>query len=263
MSMRTQIHDAVDEVAPPAPSLERSVTAFVLANDHDRRSLTHGRRAASWPIRFRGMATLVAAVLVLLLVGGTLIGIQIWRNGMNRESSPAGSLNQSELHGLEARPIVLPVVQPGAPCPYTQIVGGGLVQGDGPVYLLSASTVATTNQGDWFAPTLYYAAKRPGVVLVRGRDLVTNQPLVFAQFSYGPSGVIVAGPSLGTDLVNKKVQLHPEAVVPDSWHQPANEDLILMFAVPRATLCWGFQFDGPDFTETYVNGWDSKWSTSG
>ena len=42
--------------------------------------------------------------------------------------------------------------------------------------------------------------------------------------------------------------------------KPLHQQLIVMFAIPRATLCWAFQFDGPGFTETIVWGWDDAQS---
>lgn len=258
MSLRTDLKDAIDEVTPPAPALESRVKELVVADGRNRRVSVGLRRHYPWNYGFRGIAAMVAAALVLVLIVGVVAGGRFLRDWANGESSQAYSVNQSELRSLESRPFVLPELQPGAACPYTDVSDGLPVRGNGPVYLINASTVGRTNRGDWFEPTFYYQGQRPGIVLVRARDLVTDQRFVFAQSSR-QSGAIATGPALGTDQLNGyKIQLHPEAALPDPWQQqPVTQELKVMFAVPRATLCWGFQFDGPGFSETYVNGWDT------
>jgi hypothetical protein len=267
VSLRTDIQDAIDKVTPPAPGLEHQVRALVAADGKDRRVSLHAHRRSVWGNGFRSSGALVAAGLVVALMAGIVIGGRLARDVGNGQPSQAGSINLSELHSLEAKPLLLPALQPGEACPYTLNHSNYLgtpVEANGPVYLLWGGTLGTSGQGDWMESQLAYTASREGPVLVRGRDLNTNQPFVFSQFSYGPSAVIVAGPVLGTDRLNlQTIQLHPEAVLLDPWHrQPVDRKgtmplPILMFPNPVSTLCWGFQFDGPGFSETYVNGWDT------
>jgi len=261
MSLRDQITGALDDVTPPAPTLERRVTAFVFADKRDRDMLRHGSGRAPSTNRFRGMAAVVAAGLVVALLAGIAIGGRLGRDLGNAESPQRYTIDQSQLHSLESRPLLLPTLAPGAKCPFSPTVpstGTDTVVGTGPVYAINSWYVSRTNQVDWVAFAFYYVAQRPGLVLVRAGDLHVNQAFVFSQYSLIDSGAIATGRLLGTDrLLDRPIQLHPEAVLKDPWHlQPANQQLVVMFAIPRATLCWAFQFDGPGFTESIVEGWD-------
>ncbi len=263
MSLRNQIKGALDDVAPPAPTLEHRVTAFVLADKRDRGMLLNGRRRAPATNRFRGMAALVAAGLVVALMAGIVIGGRLGRDLGNAEPQKSYTIDQSELHSLESRPLLLPTLAPGATCPYSPTVRSNLpnsVVGTGPVYAFNSWYVERTNEVDWVAFAFYYLAQQPGLVLVRAGDLHTSQAFAFSQYPVLDSGAIATGSLLGTDrLMDKTIQLHPEAVLKDPWHlQPANQQLVVMFAIPRATLCWAFQFDGPGFTESIVDGWDDR-----
>jgi hypothetical protein len=256
-NLRRDIHSAFEVIEPPLGGMPERVVQTVLADKRRRRK----ERMVS---RLRISLALVAALLLVAVIAAAAM---TWNSLHN--VSPAGGFRmtpqqQTELNVLEARPFVLPTIQQGAACPYTALSSDGTAAGTGagggPVFKVTDVTVGTTNRGDWFAPTLFYVARSPGLVLVRGRDLVTNQQLVFAQYSLGQSAVVATGQLLGTDQLNgKKIQLYPEAVVPDQSRTPqnSNADLIPMFAVPRPTLCWGLQWDGPGFSGTFVNGWDT------
>jgi len=267
MSLRTDIKDAIDDVTPPALGLENRVRAMVLADGKERRVSVHVGRRSPWNIRFRGMGALAAAALVVVLIAGLVIGGRVWRDAANGNLGQASSINQSDLHKLESKALVLPVLLPGGVCPFSpdtrQLGMQGTVLGDGPVYMYDAWALGTTvQQGDWGAFAFYYVAKDPGIVLVRAGDLATRQAFPFAQYSDGTTGAVAAGPVLGTDRLNgETIRMHPEAVLQDpSRLKPLNQQLIVMFAIPRATLCWAFQFDGPGFTETIVWGWDDAQS---
>ncbi len=267
MSLRTDIQDAIDKVTPPAPGLEHQVRALVAADGKDRRVTLHAHRRSVWGNGFRSSGALMAAALVVALMAGIVIGGRLARDADNGQVSQASSINPSELQSLESNPLLLPVLQPGQACPLTENHSNYLgtpVDANGPMYVLWGPSLGNSDQGDWLEAQLAYTASREGSVLIRGRDLYTNQPFVFTQFSLGPSAVIAAGPVLGTDRLNlKTIQVHPEAVLQDPWHrQPVDRKgtmplPILMFPIPVSTLCWGFQFDGPGFSETYVNGWDT------
>ncbi|HEV2415366.1 MAG TPA: hypothetical protein VGX27_11195 [Candidatus Dormibacteraeota bacterium] len=264
MSLRTDIQDVVNQVTPPAPGLESQVRTLIVADGKRRSVSLHSQRRSAWAGGFRRTGALVAAALVFTLVVGLVIGVRLARDVGNGQLSQASSISQSELRGLESRPNVLPRLRPGAACPYSlgtsevhDLHLKGAVIGQGPVYAYGAWKVGTTGQGDWTAFAFYYVAERPGLVLVRAGDLATNQPFVFAQDRQ--SAAIATGRVVGTDrLLGKTIQIYPEAVLLDPWHREgANEQLVVMFAIPRATLCWGFQFDGPGFTQTIVDGWDT------
>jgi hypothetical protein len=263
MSLRSEIRDAIDEIATPAPWLEDSVESFVRRED-GRRAHRRSLSIWGWEASRRQTIGLIAAAMVVMLTATLVIGGRLWHERGNGEPSEAASIHQSDLSTLESSPLRLPSIQPGAACPFTPdyspaSVGPGPVTGRGHVVVHALWFMGTTDRGNWTTAWFDYAAPGPGVVLVRAKDLATNQPLVFAQDPRVESGAIAAGPVLGTDqLSGMTIQVRPEAVLIDPWHlRPANQVLQVMFAIPRATLCWGFQFDGTGFHETYVNGWDS------
>ena len=272
MSLRTELRDAIDEVTPPALGLESRVRAMVLADGRDRRVSVHVGRRFGWNLGFRGMAALVAAALVVVLIAMVVIGGRLWRDSGNGNVGQASSINHSELRNLESKPLLLPVLQPGAACPFTpdpiQSVGQSAA-GNGPVYLLEGGFIGRTNHGDWLQVHLAYVAERSGLVLVRGRDLSTGEPFVFTQIWLGLNGAAAAGPVLATDQLNgEPIEVRPEAVLLDPSHLVNKEGvvtpMVMTFAIPRTALCWGLQFDGPgDFAETYVNGWDTPEDKAG
>lgn len=256
MSLRMQIHDAIDEIAPPAPALEQTVTDYVFAGQkaHCPR---HGRWV--WTRRLRGLTTLAAAALVVVLVSGLFVAGRIWRD----LNAPAPTINQAALKGLESRPLQLPVVPSGAACPVTRAALNekfGMVIGSGPVYLSDYEIGEKTDWGYWISLTFIYDARSPGLVLVRAMDLQGTGEMAFAQYPLAPTGVTAVGSVMGTDqVVNHRVTLRSEAVFQDAAHTPAigkqgkrPELIVLAGERVGGSPCVGFQFDGPGFTETFV-----------
>jgi hypothetical protein len=257
MSLRSQLHDALDEVTPPAPALESKVENFVLARDRGRGILVrHGR--GPWTRRFRGTLTALAAVLVVVLIGGVFFGGRYWRD----LNAPPATVDQSELKGLEARPLSFPTVAPGAQCPVSRIKlqQYGLAVGDGPVYYWDSDVQTITQWGRWKALSLGYNVTAPGLVLIRIKDLQTTDAVVaFAQFPLGPSGVIATGSVLGSDqAIDRTLQMRREAIIQDPSHTKRDKQgnlppLKVMLGVSaNASGCVGFQIDGPNFTERFI-----------
>jgi len=260
MSLRTELRDAIDEVTPPAPTLESQVTTFVLK--HDRRRATtvvHGHSRSLWTKPFRGTLTMVAAALIVVLIGALVLGGRYLRD----MSAPPQTISQTELKSLEGRPLQFPVVGPGSPCPASPIAlrDPGVVIGDGPFYMASADTWVSTDMGRWVAIQFDYDVRKNGLVLIRIKDLQSAQTtVVFAQYPLGPSGVIAAGSVLGTDhALDRTLQLRREALVQDPSHtKPINAQgwlppLKVMLGLPKTgSGCVGFQIDGPGFSENFV-----------
>jgi hypothetical protein len=255
MSLRSQIQRAIDDVAPPAPMLERQVRAFVLSDEGDRKHLIPRRQP-----RWVAPLGLIAAALVLALVAGLFIGGRFWRT---QNAAPA-TISQNELKSLEGRPLVYPSVIAGAPCPTTAPTlnqGLGMVVGAGPVYLVNGDVY---EQGDWgYWVNLgfsYYPVTSLGAVLIRASDLKADSQVAFANYPLAPTAINAAGPVLGTaDVVNHHVQLRAEAAFPDPWHaKPIDKkgdipNLYVLFGMQRGSSgCVGFQIDGPNFTENFV-----------
>jgi hypothetical protein len=222
MSLRAEITQALDDVITPAPMLERTVTAYVFADRRDRKVLTIGRRRLPWMRTLRGGAALAAALLVVALIAGLILGGRILRDF---HSTPAPAINQGELKKLEARPLLtMPAMRSDGACPTGPVAEnfmGGYATGDGPMRLILGYPV-TTFQTSWGTWTQTYFLVRPstkGLFLVRARDLKSTEAVYFAgnlsgvadaQFGRAILGGIVAG----QDHVNGQLaELHPELVI--------------------------------------------------
>ena len=248
MSLRSQIHNAIDEVAPPAPTLERRVRAFLLTDGRDRKRERPQRQP-----RWVAPLGLIGAALVLALVAGLFIGGRFWRT----QNAPPSTVNQNDLKSLENRPLNYPTVAAGAPCPDTPKTlnsNYGIVIGSGPVYVVNGEVYESGEWGHWTA--LYFAGDRQtGLVLIRARDLQSNAEVAFAQYPLGPTGLVAAGRVLGTaHVVNHKVTLRSEATgpVPIPKGVPYPAYIVLFGMQTGSSGCIGFQVDGSGFTENFV-----------
>jgi hypothetical protein len=272
VSLRSEIHAAIDEVARPAPALAREVLDFVRADG--RRRFQAPRRAIRWSYRMRPAGALVAAALVVALIATLIVGGRVWRDlgDPNNSTSPAG---QAQLGKLHARPLHLPVVQPGAACPdgpYSNVVSGSggppLALGVGPAYVYVGARTPSS-WGTYFDLELFVEPQISGLVLVRGYYLDTRLPVVFA-------GDSAAGKLVYEDTVTSEdpvtgdntlvtVDQRPELVLEPSHQdtQPEQGGLRLshdpfkvwwawLAVVKGATPCLGLQIDGPGFSEVVV-----------
>ena len=79
MSLRNEIRAAIDDVTPPAPALQQKVEAVVMADDRDRVARPH-RSSTRWTRSFRGPMSLVAAALLVVLIGGLVVGGRLLRD---------------------------------------------------------------------------------------------------------------------------------------------------------------------------------------
>lgn len=270
MSLRAQINDALEDVTPPAPALESNVTAYVFADQRQRRILVVTRRLRPRTARFRGMQAMVAALLALALIGGLIFGVRLLSA---LHSSPAPAVNQGELKKLEARPLVaMPAMPSTGQCPVGPLgtdfvngpaVGTGLMRSFG-----GAPAVYSSKWGTWHLSYFVVNPTARGLFLIRARDLQSGKP---AFFSGNLSGVedpgmgraVLAGAVAGRDEVNGVVvQLHPELVVnasarSDSATNPTIAPLWTAYVgyPTGASGCIFFQVDHDDSTETYVFGY--------
>ena len=262
MSLRSQIQAAVDEVAPPAPDLERKVKAFVLADTSERKALRRRPRTSPWAYRFQGAAGLVAAAVVVALIAGVVLGGRIWRD-MN--STPS-TINPTQLKGLEARHLNFTTVARGAACPTTALTLNpdlGMVVGGGPVYVGNRDVFESGSWGFWVAVGFASSGQTPGLVLLRAKDLQSDSQVAFAHYPLAPTAITAVGRALGSDELSDgstKVQLRSEAVFqdpPGPWHPGqaggAPAELVVLLGMQSGSSgCIGLQIDGPDFTENLV-----------
>jgi hypothetical protein len=222
MSLRAEITDALDDVITPAPMLERTVTAFVFANARDRKVLKLRRRRAPWSISSRAFTAMVAAALVLAIIGGLIVGGRLLRD---LHSSPAPAINQGELKKLEARALLpLPAMPSDGACPVGPVAEnymGGFATGDGPMRLILGYpwTMFRTSWGIWTQTYFLASPTTKGLFLVRARDLKSGEAVYFAGNLSGIADAqfgraILGGTAAGHDQVNgQRADLRPELVI--------------------------------------------------
>ena len=265
MSLRAHIHNAVDEVAPPAPQLASRVVAFIDAGGRPRRAAIVRRRWA-WGLS-RGLS-LTAAVMVVVLLVAVFAGGRLWRDWNSYRAQQA---LQSQLTPLEARPWSVPSIQAGAECPAGPIrqmpadAPGGArpMTGKGPLYAQTSSfDLYVTAWGTW--TTTYYLAdpKSAGLILVRSRDLVTGQTVLFADGPYEdvahndghPHGTLVQSDAVqGQPIHGYDELLFDASQGTASGAKNGYFAAVVLIGYPGgASGCIGYQVDGPDFTETFV-----------
>jgi hypothetical protein len=264
MSLRAEIHTAIDDVSPPAPMLASQVGAYVLA--HDR--VTQQRPRHRWTMPLRGMVAALAAALVVVLFAGLVLGGRVWRDWNGTPAGPI-QISHAQLKALEDRPLNLPVVQPGTACRVGPLVNtpkesalGPLTYGDGhgPLYAEGTGDRYTTSWGTYILTDYVVRPPFRGLILIRARDLQTNQVVVFAHnplfndfYPSMPSGDVV-----GSDLVlERQVQLYTELAIetenmyraPGNWWPIA----VTLQGFPKGSSgCIGFQVDSPSFAEHFV-----------
>jgi hypothetical protein len=271
MSLRAEIRDAIDDVIPPAPTLERTVTAYVYADHRDRKVLRIGRRRALDIRSYKGAAALAAAFLVIALIGGLILGGRLLRD---LHSTPVPAINQGELKKLEARPLLpLPAMPPDGVCPAGPVAEnfmGGFATGDGPMRLILGYPVTTfrTSWGTWTQTYFLVSPTTKGLFLVRARDLKSGDTVYFAGNLSGIADAqfgraILGGKTAGQDQVNgQRTDLRPELVINAS----APSDFVKTPSKPplwgayvgfsgAASGCISFQVDYDGSPETFVYGY--------
>lgn len=251
MSLRTDIHSAFDEVAPSTFGLPERVVETLASGSPGR----PGRNR--WLVRLRTPLSLVAMFVLLAVVAAVLVGgrvVQDWN--AFRTTAPAGG-GPSELAQLQARPMQAPLLRAGEACPETPLNPGDLfpsgLYGAGPTYIAGGSSFSDT-WGTYWLLAAVTTGEHSGLLLVRGQDLRTGQPVIFV-------GSWASGPVLSTDLVNGKQSPQRLDLVLDRSHPPQN-------MIHAGTVTWGFtaglakgssgctawQLDTTDGTELIVTG---------
>ena len=242
-NLRRDIHSAFDVIEPSLGGMPERVVQTVLA---ERNGLLRKERMV---YRLRISLALVAAVLVVAVGAAAVI---TWNSLHNSNISPAG-VGLTSVQQLEARPLTLPTVKSASDCPEsprdTSRSAPGYQYGTGPVYA-DGGPETGTNWGHYWDVIWYAAPNLKGPVIVRGRDLMTNdRRVVFV-------GRNAAGPVIGTDTAPNTGAQHTELVL-DAGHPQLRASLsnygywqIRQGMSNGWVGCVGFQIDGPNFTET-------------
>jgi hypothetical protein len=245
VSLRTQIHSAFDEVAPPTFGMPERVVQTVLTENNSR------RRKERVMLRLRVPLALVAAFMLVALVVGVLIGgrlMQDW-NAL-RNPAPAGGTSQSALAELGAKPLTLPVLKPGDACPNSPNNSLGFDFGNGPVYAMGGRE-SVSPWGYYFDVTWITAPDLTGPVLIRGRDLMSNRNVVFV-------GAYSVGAVVGTDTqsgktITQRGEILLDAAKPHARGSNGYGEFPVEQGLSKGWVgCVGFQIDGPGFTETFT-----------
>lgn len=270
MSLRAEIHDALDEAMPSAPDLELRVTGLLIDQARGEKDVLRGGGRARWTMPFRGVGTLVAAALVVLLIGGLIVTAHIWLE-QRTQPQTINHINMAELKRLESRPLVkLPVIPPGGTCPTSPVTdvsahsADGFVFGPGPVYLTPiASSSGTADWGTWTPLGLVVETTVSGPILIRARDLKTGETVLFARYPLhavdDPGDGIPAGKAKGSQVLERETeQTYPELVIDTSrrWVGTKTGTWPIYkgyMGYPKAaTGCLGFQIDSAHATELVV-----------
>jgi hypothetical protein len=246
VNMRSQIHSAIDHVSPPAPTLPHDAVAYVLSNGR-RRTERPARRQPRWAIGMRQAGTLVAAVLVIVMMVTLVVGGRLWRDWNTQQQNAA---RQAHIAQLRERPLHLPAVNPGDECPespFNLYLGYPAGYGSGPVYAKGSGYRYVTDSGTYF-DTKYWLGdvEVSGPVLIRARDVKTNQSVVFAKSPYGSVAGTPTGETMGTAVViGQTVELHAELLLDPTQLTTDVQDWETLQGFPKGTSgCIGFQVDG-------------------
>jgi hypothetical protein len=261
VSLRKDVHVAIDELAPSTSGMSDRVINEMLGEVRRRRRL-RVKRLFDVPL------SLVAMVLILSTVIGVLAGGKLMSDweAFVRGRSPAG-VDVKVLQSLEARPFRQPLVNAGDQCsggPWDPATGWW---GGGPVYVhsLISSGYASVGYSGWGIYATFHAETEQGAtgpVLIRGRDLVTGDRLVFV-------GRFAAGQLVGVDtLAGTSFRQYSELLL-DADHPTAapsagfvqwNFTVGVKVHIPPTpgnlvtlppTTCTGWQIDGPAFSEIF------------
>jgi hypothetical protein len=150
----------------------------------------------------------------------------------------------AQLALLEARPVNLSTATSEADCPATPNTNPEFDYGSGPVFG-NGGPQSNTAWGYYWDVTYYPDPSLSGPVLIRGRDLITGETLMF-------SGQQAAGPL--ANGVGQPAGWHTEAVVdpaskPTAFNSGHGGFHVRQALTKRFIGCFGIQIDGPAFTE--------------
>ena len=240
MSLRTDIHVAFDDIAPPLGGMPERVVEMA-----QNAARTHQRRGR-FMIRMRAPLSLVAVLAVIALIAAALVLGRLTQHPTTvHNPAPSASpvsevIDQAELTRLEAIPLSLPVMKAGDVCIQTHMDGATGRQSTGHLDFQGASSPTHDSWGLTYKVNIYVNKQVTGLVLLRSRDLKTQQTALWGgPYAYGPSG----DPD--------RPQLKAELLI-DMGSKPGDgERQLLAFSALKEGYsdCLGLQIDGRGFSE--------------
>jgi hypothetical protein len=130
MTLRNDIHAAIDDIGPPAPALADQILASLGRTSGSSEAVLHGR-PNPWRVGVGRLGSLLAALLVVLLMAALVVGVHVLRDRNLLNTHPAPAHQGPPVTKTTPPPVASP--PPGGPVPV------GL-------------------QGNWFLPPATYMA---------------------------------------------------------------------------------------------------------
>jgi hypothetical protein len=241
VTLRRDVHSAFDQITPSMGGLSERVVQTVLAEGATR------RRKEGMLFRMRAPLSLVAVLLVIALVAAVLVFGRLTQRPTTVHNPPTASpqaeIDQAELARLEAIPLNLPVMQTNDTCVETQFDGVTGRQSTGHAAFQGASVPRRDTWGLTYHVYVYVNRQVAGLVLIRGRDLKTQQPALWGgDYAHGPVGD------------TEQPQLHTELLINMGSHPRDGEQRVLANSAFKAghSDCFGLQIDGRGFSEQMI-----------
>ncbi|HEY6875764.1 MAG TPA: hypothetical protein VI384_05340 [Candidatus Dormibacteraeota bacterium] len=240
MSLRVDIHEAIDDVAADEQAIASRVVAAMTFTPAPVKSAKSTPRR--WSSSLRGIGSLAAALLVVALIGAVVVGGRAWRHSTSPETRP----QQTLVKQLEARQLNLAVIGAEAPCPVTSHLGSPDVT--------LAGSAWSDDAGRYWDMAAVTASSGTGPVLIRGVDLRTGNAMFFV-------GSWAYGPVVGTDVwdgaavtYHSELLLDPSHPTRESVGQGLSRWTFTAGTSPNGgpTWCFGLQMDGAGFSQTVV-----------
>jgi hypothetical protein len=205
----------------------------------------------------RNRMVLLAAALVVILITGLLVSTRLYQDYRNTSQIPAGhpGIDQAKLAQLLARPLGIKRITATATCPNGPEDLATSIYGGGPVYE-QPGPAGSSPWGQYGNVTILTPIGINGPVVARGIDVRTGEPMVFLP-PYGTGAI------LRTDTLNGKIQNQYTSAVLDTAHPPALRETVgstpyVLWSwwqgiSKNASVCLGYEFDGPDFSEVFYS----------
>ena len=256
MTLRADIHSAMDQAVSPAPWLAADIGDSI----RDTETWKKERRRAKARVfsGFRGAGALAAAMIVVILVVGALLGgelVRDWR-AFSSHATPGSSGYARQLAQLRARTLNLQPVAAGQRCsahPLSSVTYFGAtrdVLGSGPVYASPHIDNETNAWGTYSDDTVLTEVGLSGPLLIRGENLSAPTRFLFV-------GPYASGHIVGHDTLDGVNVAQYDELVLDLSRAPSSrsdDGRLAIWTVRDGQRqigdCSGLQFDGVGFSET-------------